>query len=94
MGVIGDFLTGRLREEMKSRVDQILNCGNEWNKTARELTQALNKLADVVQQGSSDAAVSKSVARSTRRLAGETAKLTKAFEDYKTFLGKVLARFG
>jgi len=94
MSVIGDFLTGRLRTEMKSRVDQILKCGDEWTKTARELTEALSKFTEAAQKGEINPSIPKSVAKNARKLAKETAKLTLAFEAHKNMLGKVIERFG
>jgi len=94
MAVLGDLLTGKLRAEMKSRVEEVLKCGNEWNQTARELTEALDKLTEAVQKGNFDLSIPRSVARSARRLAKQTAKLTAAFEAHNKTLTEIIRRYG
>jgi len=89
-----DLLSGKIRAEMKQRVDEVLKAGEEWNKTAKELTEALNRLTNAVLTGSPDPADAKLVARAARKLGKETARLTRAFEAHGQTLEKVLARFG
>jgi len=83
-----DFLG--IRRELKSRVDEILSAGNEWNKTARELTEALNRLTDSIKKGNPNRADIKSVAQTSRKLAKETGRLTRVFEAEGVILGKIL----
>jgi len=92
MAILGDLLSGRLRQEMRQRVDEIMKCGNEWNKTATELTEALNKLTEAVQKGNIDPAIPKSVAQGARKLAKQTGKLTSAFEAHNKTLAEILKR--
>jgi len=80
-----------IRREIKSRVDEILRCGNTWSKTAEELTEALNKLTDAIGSGGRPASGA-SVARATGKLAKETKRLTRAFEDLNKTLEKNLPR--
>ena len=94
MSVLGDLLSGRLRTEMRQRVDEILKCGNQWDQTAGGLIEALNRLTDAIQKGNLDLSGVKPVAQGTRKLAKETRNLTQAFKSYKTTLEKMLTRFG
>jgi len=94
MSVIGDILSGRLRAEMKSRVDEVLKAGNVWNQTAQELIGAINKLVDAIQKGDFNPSNPKSVAQAAKKLAKETKRLTKAFEDHNKTLAQVLAKYG
>jgi len=94
MSIIGDLLSGQLRKEMKSRVDEILKCGEQWDKTARELVEALDRLTDAIQKGSVDPSSVRSVARSSKKLSKETRNLAQAFINHRAFLEKILARFG
>jgi hypothetical protein len=94
MSVLGDLLSGRLRAEMRQRVDEVLKCGNEWNRTARELIEALNRLSDSVQKGNPNPSDSKLVARGARKLARETGRLTRAFEANNKTLAEILRRYG
>jgi len=80
-----------VRREIKARVDEILRCGNNWSKTAQELTEALNNLTNAII--SRDPKLSgTSVVRASRKLAKETKRLTKAFEDLDKTLEKNLPR--
>ena len=94
MSVLGDLLSGRLRTEMRQRVDEILKCGNQWDQTARGLIEALNRLTDSIQKGNLDPSGVKPIAQGTRKLAKETRSLTQAFKSYQTILEKMLTRFG
>jgi len=94
MAIFGDILSGKLRAEMKQRVDQILNCGEQWDKTARELIEALNRLTDAIQKGNVDPASVRLVARGTKKLSTETTRLAQAFINHRAFLEKTLERFG
>jgi uncharacterized protein YukE len=94
MSMIGDILSGRLRQELRTRVDEVLKAGNEWNQTAHELTQALNNLTDAIKSGNPEKAHSKVVAQTARKLARETTRLTKAFEDHNQTLEKIVTKFG
>jgi len=94
MSILGDVLSGRLRQEMRQRVDEVLKSGNDWNQAARELTEALNKLTEAVQKGNFNPSFPKSVAQSARKLAKETTKLTRAFEAHSKTLSEILRRYG
>jgi len=94
MSVLGDILSGRLRQEMRQRVDEVLKCGNEWNQTARQLIEALNRLSDSIKTGNPNPADSKSVAGGVRKLAKETQHLTRAFEAQTKTLREILTRYG
>jgi len=93
-GVIGDFLSGRLRQEMRQRVDEVLKAGNEWNQTARELIEAVNRLTDSIKAGNPKPLDSKLIARGTRKLAKETVRLTRAFEAHNKTLSEIVRRYG
>jgi len=94
MAIFGDLLSGKLRAEMKQRVDEILKCGEQWDKTARELVEALNKLTDAVQTGNVDLSSVRPVARGSKKLSKETRNLAQAFINHRAFLEKILTRFG
>lgn len=94
MAIIGDLISGKLRAEMKERVDEILKCGEQWDKTARELIEALNRLTDAIQKGSVDPSSVRPVARGSKKLAKETTRLAQAFINHRAFLEKILKRFG
>jgi len=91
--VLGDLLSGRLRQEMRQRVDAVLRCGNEWNQTAQKLIEALNKLTDSIQKGRANPADVRAVATGAKKLAKETQRLTRAFEAHNKTLGEILARY-
>lgn len=94
MAILGDFLSGKLRAEMKSRVDEILKCGERWDKTALELVEALNRLSDAIEKGSVDPSSVRPVARASKKLSKETRNLAQAFINHRAFLEKILTRFG
>jgi len=94
MAILGDILSGKLRAEMKQRVEEVLKAGEEWNKTAKELTEALNRLTNAVQTGVPDPADAKLVARCSRKLAKETGRLRRAFEAHGEILKKILTQYG
>jgi len=93
MTMIGDILSGRLRQEMRQRVDEVLRCGNEWNQTARELITALNNLTDSIQKGKPNPTPFKSVTQGARKLAKETRRLTNAFQAHNKTLTEILAKY-
>jgi len=92
--MVMDFLSGKLRAEMKQRVEEVLAAGKEWSATAKELTEALNRLTNAVQTGVPDPADAKLVARASRKLGKETRRLTKAFESHGKILDKILRQYG
>jgi len=94
MSILGDVLSGRLRQEMRQRVDEVLKCGNEWSQAARDLIEALNRLTDSIKKGNPDPSIPKSVVRASRKLAKETARLTRAFEAHNKTLSEILRRYG
>ena len=94
MSIIGDLLTNKIRSELRNRVDQILKAGEEWSKTARELTDALDRLTEAIKSGEVDKSAVKSIASKTRRLSRDTKKLTKAFEMQTKTLEKALTKIG
>jgi len=94
MSVLGDIFSGRLRQEMRQRVDAVLRAGNEWCSTARDLVEALNKLTNSIQQGNVNPVDVKIMAKSARTVAKKTEALTKAFLAHNKMLSEVLARYG
>jgi len=93
MSIIGDVLSGRLRQEMRQRVDEVLKCGNEWSQMAQKLVEALDRLTDSIQKGNPNPDM-KTVARGAKQLAKETRRLTNAFQAHNKTLGELLARYG
>jgi len=91
MSIIGDFLTGKLRDEMRQRVDEVLRAGSEWSKTARDLIEALNRLTEAIEKGNTKP--SKTISRVARQLARQTKRLTKAFENHNKTLEKIVRKF-
>jgi len=89
-----DIFSGRLRTEMRQRVDEVLKCGTAWNKTAGELIEAINRLTDSIQKGNTTPADSKAVARAGRKLAKETGRLTRAFAAHNQTLAEILVKIG
>jgi len=94
MSILGSIVGGALRSEMKNRVDEILNCGKEWNATARDLTEALKDLTDAVKQGNVAPSTLKPVVASSKVLAVKTARLTRAFETYQVTLKDIMGKVG
>jgi len=94
MSIVGDLFSGRLRQEMRQRVDEVLKCGKEWSQTARELSEALNRLTDSIQKGKPDPSDVKGVVSSTKKLAKETRRLTRAFEAHSETLTNIVRRYG
>jgi uncharacterized coiled-coil DUF342 family protein len=90
--MIGDILTGRLRTEMRQRVDEILKRGNEWNQTAGKLTEALNRLTDTIKESKFDPSNLKPMNKDLRKLSKTTIQLKMAFESYNKFLQEYLPR--
>jgi len=93
MAIVGDLLSGRLRQEMRQRVDEVLKCGNEWSQTARGLVEAINKLTDSIKRGNPDPTDAKLVAQGAKKLAKETGRLTRAFEAHNKTLDEILRRY-
>jgi len=94
MSIIGDVLSGRLRQEMRQRVDEVLKCGNEWSQTAHKLIEALDRLTGSIQKGNPNPADVKAIARGSKQLAKETRRLTRAFEAHNKTLEKILITYG
>jgi len=90
--MLGDLLTGKLRAEMRQRVDEILKRGNEWNQAAQELTAALDRLTDAIQKGNFDPSNLKPMTKGLRKLGKTTNQLRMAFELYNKFLQEYLPR--
>jgi len=94
MAILGDILSGKLRAEMKQRVEEVLKAGESWSSTAKELTEALNRLTAAALAGKADPEDAKLVARSSRKLAKETGRLRRAFEAHGEILKKILMQYG
>ena len=94
MSIISDILTGKIRQEMRERVNEILAYGREWVQTAQKLTEALNNLTEEIRKGNVDPKSLKAVGRATSRLAKETSRLAKAVENHSSTLQKALAHLG
>jgi len=92
MSILGDILAGKIRQEMKSRVDQVLKAGDDWSRTAKELITALDRLTEAIKSGNPDSSSLEAVARGTKRLAFDTQKLTRAFEAHNKTLEKALTK--
>lgn len=75
---------GIIRREMKRRVDEVLNAGKEWNRTADKLADAINR---AVEKG--DAKTVKELSSTGKKLQKPTIRLAKAFENYTKTLGKI-----
>lgn len=89
MGLL-DLVGSKIREEMKTRTDEIIKVGNEWNKTARDLISALDRLTEAIKSGSGGNA--KEVLTGLNKLSKETKKLSKAFESHKRTLDDIVER--
>lgn len=90
MPFISDMLTGKIRDEIKKRVDEILTAGREWRETAVKLTEALNRLADVIEKNEVYTSNIKQVSKTARMLAKNTKALTEAFEKMNEMINKNL----
>jgi len=91
--MVMELLSGKIRAEMKQRVEEVLKAGETWSMTAKELTEALNRLTNAVLTGNPDPADAKLVARCSRKLAKETGRLRRAFDAHGEILEKVLMKF-
>lgn len=81
-GILGKIVgLDSIREDMKKRVDEILKAGNEWNKTAERLTQALEKLSETKEMDP--------IKGDLKRLAKQTGKLARAFEAHRQTLANL-----
>lgn len=94
MSFLSDVLTGKLRAEMRERVDQILSCGREWCQTAQKLTEALNALTDELKKGNVNPDTAKNVRRAASQLAKETGKLVRSIEAHTETLKKIMTKLG
>jgi hypothetical protein len=92
-GVLGHILGGDIRREMKERVDEVLAAGERWDKTAKELIEATDKLTKAIEcdKGSRGAT---GVAKATRRLSRETGVLADAFKSLDGTLQSMITRYG
>ncbi|MEM2713462.1 MAG: hypothetical protein QXX18_10580 [Candidatus Jordarchaeales archaeon] len=91
-GILEKLATGPIREEMKRRVDEIIRAGAEWSKTAKELEATLNRLIEAIQKG--NPIDLKPVNAGLLKLAKQTSRLSKAFDDHRKTLTEVLAKLG
>jgi molecular chaperone GrpE (heat shock protein) len=64
-----------VRRELKGRVDEILKCGNSWEKTAKELIVSLNRFEANI--------------KTTKKLSANTKELAKGFGELNKTLSKV-----
>jgi len=94
MSILGDLLTGKLRQEMRERVDEIITYGKEWIQTAQKLTEAINNLTEEIRKGNVNPKSLKSLNRTASKLAQQTANLTKALISHNETLQKILSKIG
>ncbi|MEM2273629.1 MAG: hypothetical protein QXX56_05390 [Candidatus Bathyarchaeia archaeon] len=81
MGFIGDIVGGKIREEIRKRVDEILSAGERWCKSANDLTEAINKLVNLAETGKINPKDLKLISRTAKTLARETRNLNKSFSN-------------
>lgn len=89
MALLEKMLGGTIRKEMKARVDEVIEAGNRWNKTAEDLTTALNKLSATIEAGKVDKSQVEEIVSGSKILAKDTKNLTKAFFKYDKTLNKL-----
>jgi len=94
MALLGNLLAGKIRSEMKERVEQILKAGNEWNQTANKLIESLNSLTAAIQQGKVDPISLNSVVAVGKSLSKNTARLAKSFQAYDRTLNRLVEKLG
>lgn len=87
-----DMFTGRLRNEMKERVDTILKAEEEWSRTAKELIVALDKLTKAVENGNVDASTIKPVTKGVTGLTRSTKRLSQSSSSLTSTLTKILGK--
>ena len=92
MSLIGEILGGKIRQEMKTRVDQVLKAGDEWSKTAKELIMALDKLTDAIKAGNIDPSSMEPVVKGVKHLSSDTRQLEKSFNYFNKTLEKTLTK--
>jgi len=92
MAILSDILTGRIRQEMKSRVEQVLKAGDDWSRTAKELIVAMDRLTEAIKSGSVDPKSLEGMVKGTKHLAANTEKLTKAFTNFNGTLERTLTK--
>lgn len=93
-GIFGNILEGTIRKEMKSRIEEILRCGHEWDETAKALKNSLDKLATELQNASAkgiplDPAAVKAISSPVTRLGKSTDRMAKGFEGYTKTMTKI-----
>ena len=93
-GIFGNLLEGTIRKEMKSRIEEILRCGHEWDETAKALKYSLDKLTTELQNASAkgiplDPAATKAISAPLMRLCRSTDRMAKGFEGYTKTMTKI-----
>jgi hypothetical protein len=88
-GILDGMLQSVIRKEMKSRVDEVLAAGRQWDNTAKALTQAIQHLAELAEQGKLDPAAVNASVKCAQILRQPTIRLSKAFENYLQTLCKI-----
>ena len=92
MGIVGDLLSGKLRKEMKERVDQVLKASEEWSRTAKELIDAMNRLSEAIRSGGIDNYDFSGVEKGLRSLARSTTSLRRSLDKHSRTLSKIMSR--
>lgn len=87
MSILGNLLSGKIRSEMRKRVDEIINAGDKWQKTAEDLIKALNQLTEAIEKGNPTNL--KPAIRETKKLVRQTKRLSRAFESHRKTLTKI-----
>lgn len=81
----------QLRKEMQKRTDQIIKCSHDWLTGAKELTDALNRVADAIGNNDDvDQNTVKKINNIARILGKDTKKLTTGLGRHE----KSMIRFG
>ena len=93
-GFFGGILESTIRKEMKSRIDEILRCGREWDETAKTLKNSLDKLTTELQNATAkgiplDPAAAKAISSPVTRLCKSTDRMAKGFEGYTKTMTKI-----
>ena len=93
-GLFGGILENTIRKEMKNRIDEVLSCGREWDKSAKALTTAIDCLvAELRAAKAAGVPVNQETARQigppVSKLCKTTGRLAKSFEQYTRTMTKI-----
>ena len=93
-GLLSGLVETAIRKEKKTRIDEELRCGREWDTSAKELKTSIDKLVTELQNAVAkdiavDPAAIKNVASPTTRLCKVTDRLARGFEAYTKTMTKI-----